>query len=254
MQLGQEITQLTAQVADLDAAMQEATEMRTAEKAKNAATIEDAKEAIKAVEAATSVLKDFYAKASTATGLVQLSSSDPEYAAYGEGDVKMGTDNWDALANPNFKGTVDKGHQEGMQTFGASYTGLQSQAGGVVAMLEVILSDFNELRADTEAAESASDKSHTAFMRESTKDKAAKTKAMEMDESDKLAAEEKVREDTADMKLTQDKLLAADRYYEKLAPQCIDKGMTFEEKQAARRSEINSLKEALKILGEAQAS
>jgi hypothetical protein len=50
------------------------------------------------------------------------------------------------------------------------------------------------------------------------------------------------------MKGTQDELLAADRYYEKLVPQCIDQGMTWEERVAAREAEIKSLKEALKIL------
>jgi len=42
--------------------------------------------------------------------------------------------------------------------------------------------------------------------------------------------------------------LAAARYYEKLVPQCIDQGMTWEERRAAQQSEIDSLKEALKIL------
>jgi len=70
-----------------------------------------------------------------------------------------------------------------------------------------------------------------------------------MDEADKAAAEEKLQEDTKDLKGTQDELLAADRYYEKLVPQCIDQGQTWEERVAARESEIASLKEALKILG-----
>jgi hypothetical protein len=69
-----------------------------------------------------------------------------------------------------------------------------------------------------------------------------------MDNADKAAAELKLQEDTKDLKGTQDELLAADRYYEKLVPQCIDQGMTWEERVAAREAEIKSLKEALKIL------
>merc|ERR1719482_1490776 len=105
--------------------MAEATELRATEKEKNAATVEDATAAISAVEAAMAILKDFYAKSSTATGFVQLSSStDPEYANWGTKErVRMGGDNWDALANPNFEGVVDKGHQAGMQTFGSTYKG-----------------------------------------------------------------------------------------------------------------------------------
>merc|ERR1719436_361633 len=85
-------------------------------------------------------------------------------------------------------------------------------------------------------------------MAESKKDKAVKSKKIEMNSADKVAAEAKLREDTADMKFAQDKLLAAERYYEKLAPQCDDKGMTFEERTKAREAEITSLKEALRIL------
>merc|ERR1719504_506785 len=65
-----DVLKLTGQIADLgdaiaeiDATVAKATEVRTAEKAKNAATIEDAKEAQTAVSQAMAVLKDFYKKA-----------------------------------------------------------------------------------------------------------------------------------------------------------------------------------------------
>merc|ERR1719379_271772 len=117
-----------------------------------------------------------------------------------------------------------------------------------MAMLEVIMSDFENLEAETKAAEAASQKAYDDFMVESKKNKATKEKKIEMDTSDKAAAKTKLSEDTKDMKGTQDELLAADRYYEKLVPQCIDQGMTWEERVKARESEIASLKEALKIL------
>merc|ERR1719450_1879753 len=115
-------------------------------------------------------------------------------------------------------------------------------------MLDVIASDFANLEADTKAAEAAAQKAYDRFMVESKKTKATKSKKIEMDIADKAAAEAKLQEDTKDLKGTQDELLAADRYYEKLVPQCIDQGMTWEERVAARESEINSLKQALKIL------
>merc|ERR1719201_987814 len=139
MMLTEEIALLTKEVADLDASMTEATKMRTAEKAKNKATVEDTSAAQKAVEAAVAVLKKFYEGASVATGFVQTNDARPV----------MGSDEWNQLANPNFKGTVDKGHKKGMQTFGESYQGQQDEAGGVLAMLEVILSDYANLQADT---------------------------------------------------------------------------------------------------------
>merc|ERR1719191_1251087 len=116
-------------------------------------------------------------------------------------------------------------------------------------MLEVIASDFANLEADTEASEAASQKSYDEFMVESKKNKKMKEKKIEMDTADKAAAKTKLEEDTKDLKGTQDELLAAERYYEKLVPQCIDQGMTFEERTKARESEIASLKQALEILG-----
>ena len=55
--------------------MAEATELRTKEKAKNEATIADAKAAQEAVKSALSVLKEFYAKAAEATALMQQPSA-----------------------------------------------------------------------------------------------------------------------------------------------------------------------------------
>jgi len=117
-----------------------------------------------------------------------------------------------------------------------------------MALLEVVLSDFATLEADTLSSEASAQKGFEDFMTESKKTKATKNRQVEMNAADKSKAEANVVSDTADMKATQDQLLAADRYYEKLVPQCIDQGMTFEERTAARQAEITSLKEALTIL------
>merc|ERR1719326_983260 len=239
MSLTQEIATLTQEVADLDKSREEATKMRTEEKAANKATVEDSAAAQKAVAAATAVLKDFYAKASMATGLLQLGAARP----------RMGTDEWNALANPNFKGTIDKGHKDGMQTFGEAYTSNQDAAGGVMALLEVAMSDFANLEADTKASQAESEKTYNDYMTESKRSKSVKARKIEMDNSDKADANTKMQEDIAELKSTQDELIAADKYHEKLVPQCIDQGMTWDELVKARHDEINSLKEALEILG-----
>jgi len=239
MKLSQEVADLSQEIADLGASVKEATALRLKEKANNKVTVDDSKAAQGAVAAATAVLNKFYEKASLATGLLQVDTARP----------KMGTDEWDSLANPNFEGTIDKGHKAGQQTFGKKYTGQQDSAGGVMAMLDVIASDFANLEADTVAAEAKAQETFDDFMVESKKTKATKSKKIEMDEADKAGAESKLQDDTKDLKGTQDELIAADRYYEKLVPQCIDQGQTFEERTAARESEISSLKQALKLLG-----
>lgn len=248
--LADDTATLTKEVEELVKSMAEATDLRTEEKATNKVTVKDAQAAQKAVAAATAVLKDFYEKAATATALMQAKTPNPRQWGLKTG-VKMGTDEWNALANPNFKGTVDKGHKEDMQTFGESYDGQQDEAKyGILALLEVVQSDFANLEADTTAAEEAAQKAYEDFMAESKKNQAVKEKKIEMNTSDKAAAETKLQEDIADLKSTQDELLAAERYYKKLVPQCVDQGMTWEERVKARESEIASLKEALSILSQ----
>jgi peptidoglycan hydrolase CwlO-like protein len=251
MKLTEDIAKLTAEVAELDKGMEEATAMREAEKAKNEATIKDAKDAQDAIQEAKSVLEEFYKKAGQATALVQLSAkTEPKTALLAR--PKMGSDEWDALANPAYEGTVDKGHKEGMQTFGDTYTGQQDEAGGVLAMLEVISSDFANVESSTSASEMQAAKVYEDFMNDSKKSKAVKSRNIEMFTEDKSATKSKLLSDTKDLKVTQDELLAADRYYEKLKPQCVASGVSVEDRQKAREAEIASLKEALKILsGEA---
>merc|ERR1719272_414385 len=114
--LTEQIGQLTQAVAELDAAVAKATKLREEEKAKNAETVSDAKEAQKAVDQALGVLKDFYEKAGDATALVQQQPTAPE-------------------------------------VFDKPYKGMGGASGGVVGMLEVIMSDFERLESDTKAAE-----------------------------------------------------------------------------------------------------
>merc|ERR1719379_3099842 len=151
----------------------------------NAATIADAKSAQSATQAAMAVLQAFYAKAGGATALLQKSSSRGpllDEAAR----PKMGTEGWKALANPEYvtgggSATVDKGHKAGMQTFGKTYQGQQDEAGGVLAMLEVIQSDFANVQADTKADEAAAQKAYDDFMTEGKKNKAMKERKIDMD-------------------------------------------------------------------------
>merc|ERR1719428_1620559 len=212
LKLTEDIATLTKEIAELDAAVEEATKLREEEKAKNTKTIEEAKAAQDAVQAATNVLKEFYEKAAQATALLQTSSGQP--ASLLSRHIKIGSDEWQSLANPNFKGTIDKGHKEGMQTFGEPFKGNQDKAGGVLAMLEVIMSDFANVESDTMANEAQSAKAYEDFMIDSKKTKAVKSKNVEMFTADKTAAESKLQTDTKDIKATQDELLAADRYFQ----------------------------------------
>jgi septal ring factor EnvC (AmiA/AmiB activator) len=209
--LTEDISELTAAVADLDKAMAEATELRETEKAKNAETISDAKEAQTAVAQALTVLKEFYAKAAEATAFVQQKQEPPEI-------------------------------------FDEPYKGMGDENGGVVGMLEVIESDFARLQADTTAAEATGQNEYDEFMADSKIDKTKKSTDIEHKTAKKQDNSQTLTIKKKDLEGTQKELNAALAYYDKLKPSCVDNGVSYEDRVARRKEEIESLQEALKIL------
>jgi len=206
--LTEEIAELTQAVADLDAAMAKATELREAEKAKNAETIKDASEAEAAVVQAITVLQEYYSKEVPAAALLQQ----PEI--------------------------FEDGCE--IRQKGAS--------GGVLSMLEVIQSDFARLAAETEAAEVAAQKAYETFMSDSKIDKSAKETDIKNKTTQKGNEEEELVMKKKDLEGTQKELDAALRYYDKLKPSCVMTNISYEERVKRRKEEIESLQEALKIL------
>mmetsp|Transcript_148904 Transcript_148904/g.478399 ORF Transcript_148904/g.478399 Transcript_148904/m.478399 type:complete len:714 (-) Transcript_148904:58-2199(-) len=247
--MSQRLEALSKSIDELTESMSEATKLRTEEKAKNEQTIKDAQDGQTAVAKAIAVLKDFYAKAGQATALVQMSKAQQpvQYDRIGNEEVKMGSEEWNSLANPN-AGEIDRGHKEGMQTFGKTYQGQQSEVGSVLAILEVVTGDFGRLEADSMASETEAAKAYDDFMAESKKSVAVNSKEVEMTQSDKSDTEMQIKSDRKDLANSQDQLLAADRYYDKLKPTCVDTGVNYADRAKAREAEIQSLQEALKIL------
>jgi len=212
--LKQEVADLQAEILKSDETVAKATEIRTAEKAKNEATIKDAKEAQAAVAQALAVLKEFYAGAAEATALVQQPS----------------------------------GMDDAPDTFTAPFKGQQAESGGVIGMLEVIASDFSRLESDTTAAEDAAASEYKSFMNDSEVDKATKSTDAANKEKTITRKSGELVETKKDLKGTQSELDAALDYYDKLKPSCVDAGVSYEERVERREAEIQSLKEALKIL------
>jgi len=239
-QNSERIAVLHKEVLELNAAMKDATGMRTAEAAKNAETIQDAVEAQKAIQTAVAILNDFYIGAGTATALLLQRPT-------------MGSEEWNALANPDYvtgggDKTVDKGHKKGMQTFGKVYRGQQSEAGGVLAILEVVASDFASLEVETKTGEDEALRLYREFTASSDQSVAVKQKESEMLDADRAQAQSDLISSKKDLAANQDELLAAGRYYEKLKPSCVTTGVSYEDRGKARQEEIASLQEALQIL------
>merc|ERR1719160_159599 len=123
--------------------MAKATTDRDASKDKNAATVKDAKDAQEAVTNAIAILKDFYAKSAEATALAQRGPA-----------------------------------EDAPETFDKPYKGMLPEGGSIVDFLEVILTDFTRLEAETMASEAAELAEYKKYMHESEKDKALKENEM----------------------------------------------------------------------------
>merc|ERR1719198_1180598 len=211
-----EITQLSDEVAEIKGQQNEATKIRGDEKKTNEATIADAKVAQAAVEKATEVLKNFYSSVAAGSALLQ-----------------------------------DKaGLKQEMQEAASldPYKGQQAGSGGIMGMLEVILSDFARLQTETEQAENSAADTYEKFMNESNEDVAVKETEIEHKSNKKDTCEENIRELNKNLELTQTELDKALEYYEKLKAECVDTQVSYEERVRMREEEIQSLQEALKVL------
>jgi len=213
-QLTESVTVLSDDIAALNAQQQEAATIRNDEHDKNMVTIADAKAAQGAVEKAIKVLKEFYAKADDAAFVQNTGGLDQEMASVAK----------------------------------APYKGMGAGGGNIVDFLDVILSDFARLEAETSTEESQQASSHEKFMNESAEDKAVKDAEMK---HKTVKRDQLTRLNTnlgKELDMTQGELDAAMAYYEKLKPDCIDQGVSYEDKVQQRKEEIQSLKEALDML------
>jgi len=134
------------------------------------------------------------------------------------------------------------------EVFDKEYKGMGAEGGGVVGMLEVIESDFARLESDTKAAEASAQKEYDEFMTDSKVDKSEKSTDIEHKTAKKQDESQALTTKKEDLEGTQKELDAALAYFDKLKPSCVDSGVSYEDRVARRKEEIESLQEALKIL------
>merc|ERR550537_1462050 len=135
--LEEEISTLTVELADLNDSLSKTTKFRADEKAENEDTLSKAEAGLAATKDAYEVLEEFYKKAGKATAeLVQIR----KVSLLQEG----------SKASPIDEDAPDSG-------MGGAYKGNQQKAGGILAMLDVIISDFERtIKVTTETEKQAS--------------------------------------------------------------------------------------------------
>merc|ERR1719263_1577593 len=125
------------------------------------------------------------------------------------------------------------------------YTGMEG--GGITGLLEIIESDFAKVVAETRTSEQESQRTYEGFMNDAAQDKAVKSTETKHKQGVVTEKSSDLNEAKKNLKGAQREMFAANDYYEKLKPDCVDEGESYEDKVAARKQEIESLQEALKI-------
>jgi len=210
--LEEEIATLTTEISDLNDSLTKETKMRGDEKAENMDTLDKAKAGLAATKDAYDVLSAFYKKA--AKGKVSLLQASPVDA--------------DAPA-------VHSG----------AYKGGQQKAGGILAMLDVIISDFERTIKVTTKAEKASHREFVEFERTSKTSIASKETGKSQAESDLKSTDAKIAEGMDDLDKHQEMLDDVLKELEDLKPACVDTGMSYADRVQKRKDEIDALKKAL---------
>mmetsp|Transcript_48187 Transcript_48187/g.148745 ORF Transcript_48187/g.148745 Transcript_48187/m.148745 type:complete len:242 (-) Transcript_48187:10-735(-) len=216
--LAQELSVLNKEMGQLNASRAEAASIRAEEKAENAATVDEAQAGMSALDTAMTIVDRFY-KTVAKEKVALLAQPGPE------GDAPdAGFENFDA------------------------YTGAQSEAGGILGMMEVMRSDFARTVSETEIAEAQAEQEHLAFLTETGKALAQKTEAASERTAQKNAAEDQLQSADDSLAAQTAKLQTALKELLDLQPVCVDTGMTYQERVAMREDEIAALHKALCIL------
>jgi len=219
-ELTEEISDLKTEITETKEKQDEAAKTRDEEKAENADSVTVAKEGLEALEKAIETLEDFYKDA-------QNEKVDLKFVQKGNGPK-------DDAPDSGFKG-------------GEAYKGSE-KSGGVLAMLDVIKSDFERTISETETAEAEAEQDHTAFMDESQKAIDGAKDAQTEKKSSLDDVEESLESATEDIGSQTLIIKGAIGELIELKATCIDTGMSYQERVERRQDEITALKKGLCVL------
>jgi hypothetical protein len=207
------IQTLTTEIAELNANLAKATKERMADKAENTDTLDKAKEGLAAVKDAYDVLASFYKGA--------------------------------AKGQKFYEKTANLLQKQPAGSSNADYHGNQAKGGGILAVLEVIVGDFERTikvttRSEKEAAREFKKFETTTLASIASKETAKSTAEFDLKSCDN-SIEENLNFLDKHQKILDSNLMAL----EDLKPSCAEAGMSYEDRMQKRKDEIDALKSAL---------
>jgi len=237
--LAEDITTLSQEVADLTKGLAEETTLREEDQATNNKTLADAEAGLEAVKGAIEVLEGFYGS------FIQLKSKE------NPAPTAEGYERYKAEGAGSDGKTVDDMAPEGSGAMpDEDYGGKTDASKSIIGLLEVIESDFENTISTTTKDEEDAESAYQDFKSKSETSIDDKNTLKDTKDGEKTDAELAITQAEADLKTENENLQNALDELLKLKPVCVDSGMSWEERTARREQEIESLKEALKILEE----
>jgi chromosome segregation ATPase len=207
-----QIKALAAELADLDTQDQQATEMRQREHENFKATKKDLQGFQDAIATAIKVLKSYYSG----------------------------------------KSFMQKGDASSMASLMQERSGAEQPAGGaaasVLGLLEVAESDFSKALAESQAAEDAAQQEYDEMIQDNKVSRAEKKQDQKSKQAEKGRLDNLISETKLDSQDATDELSAVMEYLDKLKGGCETTASSFEQRQARRKQEMESLQNALAIL------
>jgi len=174
--LSDEIADAQALASEIETFMNEATEIRKTGKNENKLALKDSKDAQTSITSAIAVLQTFYKE----SGAVP---KEP----------------WEFIQKP-----VNLGKNP--STWDSGYSGLDKQPGGVLSLLEAVLSSFSKMQAETTSQEAQDQKEFEVSMKDNQIKRAEKKKEIEVKTAEKSRRAERITSLSGTKKNTQDEL------------------------------------------------
>jgi len=215
--LTDDITDAETMISKIVAFQKEATEIRQTGKKENALAIKDAQDAQKSLTNAIAVLEAFYKES---------------------GEIPK--EPWEFIQKPVALGKKPS-------TWDSSYSGVQDpdkKDTGIISILEAVLSDFENMEADTKAQEAQDQAAFEETMKDNDIEKAGRTQEAKMKTSEKARRVDKIASLSGKKKDVEGELEKTEQYDKDLGPACKDGDSSYDDRKKARATEIEALKKA----------